>query len=83
MHFCLALQAVAVVGLILVFISFISGIGGWYIFVGFGYIVYVIIVFVIEMFLTGIYVHRLIVSYYKHSIQYNRGHVKPTAIVCY
>ena len=56
------LQAVAVVGLILTFVAFLSGPGGWYLFVGFGYIVYVVIVFVIEMFLDGIYVHRLIVS---------------------
>ena len=55
-------QVVAVVGLILTFVAFLSGPGGWYIFVGFGYIVYVIIVFVIEMFLPNIYVHRLIVS---------------------
>ena len=56
------LQVVAVVGLVLTFVAFLSGPGGWYLFVGFGYIVYVVIVFVIEMFLDGIYVHRLIVS---------------------
>ncbi|MCG8624006.1 MAG: hypothetical protein MJE68_18700 [Proteobacteria bacterium] len=58
------MQVVAVVGLILTFVAFLSGPGGWYIFVGFGYIVYVVIVFVIEMFIAGVYVHRLIVSNY-------------------
>lgn len=56
------LQVVAVVGLVLTFVAWLSGPGGWYIFVGFGYIVYVVIVFVIEMFIAGVYVHRLIVS---------------------
>ena len=46
----------------MVFISFFAGAGGWYIFVGFWYIVYVIIVFVVEMLLPNIYIHRLIVS---------------------
>ena len=50
------------VGLVLTFVAFLAGPGGWYLFVGFGYIVYVVIVFVIEMFIEGVYVHRLIVS---------------------
>ena len=56
------------VGLVLTFVAFTTEAGGWFIFVGFGYIVYVIIVFVIEMLLTGIYVHRLIVSTCSHHI---------------
>lgn len=36
--------------------------GGWFFVVGASYIIYVVIVFVIEMFITGVFVHRLIVS---------------------
>ena len=55
------LQPVAVIGLILTAIGLIA-FGGWYIFVGVGYIFYVAVVLVIESFIMNIYVHRLIVS---------------------
>ena len=59
---CLCLQPIAVLGLILVIAGLFVLSGGWYFFVGVGYIAYVIIVMVVEMCIPGIYVHRLIVS---------------------
>lgn len=58
------IQILALVGVILASVAFGNPLG-WYIFVGVTYLVYIFIVFVIEVFIPGIYVHRLIVRWCK------------------
>jgi len=41
-------------------VAFFSGPGGWFFFVSISYVIYIVIVIVIEVFVPWIYVHRLI-----------------------
>ena len=60
--FPLPLQPVAALGLIFIIASVFQYTGGWFFFVGVWYIVYVVIVFVIEMCIPRVFIYRLIVS---------------------
>ena len=52
-------QPVAVTGMVLA--VFGEYVGIFYIFVGIGFLIYVGLVFIVEMFVPGIYIHRLLV----------------------
>jgi len=51
---------VVIIPFILTIVAFLSGPGGWFFFVSISYVIYIVIVIVIEVFVPGIYVHRLI-----------------------
>lgn len=51
---------IAALSLIFVIAALFESVGGWFFVVGFSYILYVVIVFVIEMCIPRVYVHRLI-----------------------
>ena len=55
-------QPVALVGIILAVFGHTAGI--FYVFVGIGYLIYIGLVFIVEVFVPGIYIHRLVVRYY-------------------
>ena len=58
-HF--ALQGPALLGVLLAALSSGGGAAGWFIFVGVSYIIYTAIVFVVEILIPNINLHKLVV----------------------
>lgn len=58
------LQLPALLGILLVSLSHGGGVAGWFLFVGVSYLIYITIIFVVEFFIPGVHVHKLVVSWY-------------------
>lgn len=56
------LQVPTLLGILLVSVSHGGGAAGWFLFVGVSYLIYITIIFVVEFFIPGFSVHKLVVS---------------------